>query len=48
MQFDEEDLNRLYEALVNHIEEREGDPDWKEELPALEELRDRIGKQLDG
>ena len=57
MEFDEIDLNRLYEALVTQIETYNGDPDWKEELVALkelrgrialEELRDRIGKQLNG
>ena len=47
MQFDEEDLNRLYEALVTQIETYNGDPDWKEELVALTELRDRIGENLD-
>ena len=48
MEFDEVDLNRLYEALVTEIETYNGDPDWKEELKALKELRDRIGKNLDG
>jgi len=48
MQFDEIDLNRLYEALVTQIETYNGDPDWAEELVALVELRDRIGKILDG
>ncbi len=48
MEFDEIDLNRLYEALVTQIETYNGDPDWKEELKALKELRDRIGKNLDG
>ena len=47
MKFDEIDLNRLYEALVNQIETYNGDPDWKEELVALVELRDRIGAALD-
>jgi hypothetical protein len=45
--FDEVDLNRIYEALVTQIETYNGDSDWKEELVALEELRDRIGKKLD-
>lgn len=47
MQFDEIDLNRLYEALVTQIETYNGDPDWKQEMVALVELRDRIGKMLD-
>jgi hypothetical protein len=47
MQFDEIDLNRLYEALVTQIETYNGDADWSEELVALVELRDRIGKMLD-
>ena len=47
MQFDEIDLNRLYEALVTQIETYNGDVDWSEELVALVELRDRIGKMLD-
>jgi hypothetical protein len=52
--FDEVDLNRLYEALVNQIETyRDGrfrcrSLAWGEELAALVELRDRIGKVLDG
>ena len=48
MEFDADDLNRLDEALVTQIETYNGDPDWKEELKALKELRDRIGKNLDG
>jgi len=48
LQFDETDLNRLYEALVIQIETFEDDPDWEEELVALVELRDRIGKILNG
>lgn len=47
-EFDEVDLNRLYEALVTQIETYGSDPDWKEELVALKELRDRVGKMLDG
>ena len=47
MQFDEIDLNRLYEALVTQIETYNGDPDWKQEMVALVELKDRIGKMLD-
>ena len=47
MQFDEIDLNRLYEALVTQIETYNGDVDWSKELVALVELRDRIGKMLD-
>jgi len=47
MNFDETDLNRLYEALVNQIETYNGDPDWTEELVVLVELRDRIGAALD-
>lgn len=43
MEFDEIDLNRLYEALVTQIETYNGDPDWKEELVALKELNARIG-----
>ena len=48
MEFDEIDLNRLYEALVTQIETYNGDPDWKEELVALKDLRGRISKELDG
>ena len=57
MEFDEIDLNRLYAALVTQIETYNGDPDWKEELVALkdlrarvalEELKARIGEKLNG
>ena len=48
MQFDEVDLNRLYQALVTQIETYSGShPGWKLELVELVELRDRIGKMLD-
>ena len=47
MEFDEADLNRLYEALVTQIETYNGDPDWRSEILALMELKDRIGKNLD-
>ena len=54
LDLDEVDLNRLYEALVTQIETyncaRAGGPHpmFNEELEALKELRDRIGKMLDG
>lgn len=48
MEFDEVDLNRLYEALVTQIETYDGDPDWKEEMKAIKELQARILKELDG
>lgn len=47
MELDEVDLNRLYEALVTQIETYNGDPDWKDELIELKELRDRLGAALD-
>lgn len=47
-QFDEADLNRLYEALTTQIETYNGDRDWTAELKAVTKLRDRIGRMLDG
>ena len=47
MELDEVDLNRLYEALVTQIETYSGDPDWKEELIELNELRERLAAALD-
>lgn len=46
-QFDEVDLNRLYEALTTQIETYNGDPDWKDEIVALKELKALIGRMLD-
>ena len=46
-QFDEVDLNRLYEALEYQLLRFENDLDWYEEVPAIRELKDRIGQMLD-
>ena len=48
-EFDEVDLNRLYNAL-NYYSREVGDngPGGEKELRAVKELRDYIGKVLDG
>jgi hypothetical protein len=45
-QFDEADLNRLYEALIHRIADHRAGVErvTPEELDALRELRDRIGR----
>jgi hypothetical protein len=45
--FDEEDLNRLYAALQLQIETYNGLSEWVDEIAAVRELQDRIGKILD-
>ena len=48
-QFDEVDLNRLYEALMYRITAHRSAVERvaPEELDALRELKDRIGQMLD-
>lgn len=45
-QFDESDLNRLYEALEYRLDAFQG-KEHLEEVQACIELRDRIGRMLD-
>jgi hypothetical protein len=47
-QFDEVDLNRLYDALVHRIADHRSGVERVEleELDALRELKDRIGRML--
>lgn len=53
-EFDEVDLNRLYESISKQIEAYNcastggPHPRFNQELEALKELRNRIGKMLDG
>lgn len=47
MFLNEEDLNRVYAALQLQIEAYDGLSEWVDEIVAVRELQERIGKILD-